>query len=93
MLAHWPAYLAHVATELAPRFADAHTTQICHDIARRVDAASTRVLHALPPAADPPPRPPVDEHAQVLEVMARYRETSPQMVLFGTLLRDALPSG
>lgn len=92
MLAHWPAYLAHVATELGPHFADAHTTQACHGIAQRVDAASAGVLDALPPAPASPPRPPTSERDQVLEVMTRYRETSPQMVLFGTLLRDALPS-
>jgi hypothetical protein len=39
-----------------------------------------------------PPRPPAGEHGAVLEVMTRYRKTSPEMVLFGTLLRDALPS-
>jgi hypothetical protein len=92
MLAHWPAYLAHIATELGPYFADTHTTQACHGIAQRVDAASAGVLDALPPAPTSPPRPPASEHAEVFEVMSRYRETSPQMVLFGTLLRDALPS-
>jgi hypothetical protein len=93
MLAHWPAYLAHVATVLGPRFTDPHTTAACHGIADRVDAASAGVLEALPPAPAAPPRPPAGEHGEVLEVMARYRKTSPEMVLFGTLLRDALPPG
>jgi len=92
MLAHWPAYLAHVATVLGPRFSDPHTTAACHGIADRVDAASAGVLAALPPAPIAPPRPPAGEHGEVLELMTRYRKTSPEMVLFGTLLRDALPS-
>jgi hypothetical protein len=30
--------------------------------------------------------------SKVLAALGRYRETSPQMVVFGTLIRDALPT-
>lgn len=91
MLAHWPAYLAHAATVLAPRFTDPETVSACQAVAARVDAAAAGVLAKLPPPPPAPPRPPAAEHAGVLEVMDRYRKTSPEMVVLGTLLRDALP--
>lgn len=91
MLAHWPAYLAHVATELGPRFEDPATRECCSRLAARVDVAATELAAALPPPRPSPPRPPDAEHAPVLAAVDRYRGTSPQMVVFGTLLRDALP--
>jgi hypothetical protein len=36
--------------------------------------------------------PPSDQFDDVLAALDRYRETSPQMVVFGTLIRDALPA-
>jgi len=93
MLAHWPAYLAHVATVLGPRFDDPATLECCRTLATRVDAAATDVLATLPPPAPSPPRPPAAQHATVLAAVERYRKTSPEMVVFGTLLRDALPRG
>lgn len=92
MLGHWPAYLAHIATELGPRFDDALTTRCCDELAARVDAAALDLLPDLPPPPTGSPRPPAGEHAEVLAAMARYRLTSPQMVVFATLLRDALPA-
>lgn len=92
MLGPWPAYLAHVATELGPLFADAATTTACDDVVAAVDEAAACVFENLPPPPDSVARPPRREHAAVLEVMARYRETSPQMVVFGTMLRNALPA-
>ena len=91
MLARWPAYLAHVATELGPRFDDAATRECCRALAARVDTAAAALVAALPAPAPLPPRPPQAEHAAVLAAVDRYRGTSPQMVVFGTLLRDALP--
>jgi hypothetical protein len=91
MLAHWPAYLAHVATELGPRFGDPSTRECCRTLAARVDAAANELLASLPHPAPQPPRPSAAEHAAVLAAVERYRRTSPEMVVFGTLLRDALP--
>jgi hypothetical protein len=91
MLAHWPAYLAHVATELGPRFDDPATRQCCHALAARVDAAANELLATLPSPPPQPPRPAAAEHPVVLAAVERYRGTSPEMVVFATLLRDALP--
>jgi len=91
MLAHWPAYLAHAATELGPRFADPRTAAACRQVATMVADAADPVIAELPPPPQDVPRPPPEEHGDLLGVMERYRKTSPEMVVFGTLLRDALP--
>jgi hypothetical protein len=90
MLAHWPAYLAHVATLLGPRFTEPATKQACDALATRVDAAAPDVLAALPslPSNLSPPSP--EEAAEIVTAILRYRGTSPEMVVFSTLLRDAL---
>ena len=93
MLGHWPGYLAHVATELGPRFVDATTRATCDAVVGAVDAASEPVLASLAPPPATVPRPPEAEHADVLAVMERYRKTSPEMVVFGRALRAALPGG
>lgn len=92
MLAHWPAYLAHVATLLGPRFTDPAIKQACDALAARIDDAASGVLAELPPISQHirPPRP--DEAEEILAAILRYRGTSPEMVIFGTLLNDALPS-
>ena len=91
MLAHWPAYLAHLSAVLGPRFHDAATTACCHALARRIDEAAPAVFDTLPAAADVP-MPPAEQFSEVLAALDRYRETSPQMVVFGALIRDALPT-
>jgi hypothetical protein len=91
MLAHWPAYLAHIATVLGPRFDDAGTHACCQALLQRLDAAVPTVFACLPALSDTPPMPPPAQCADVLAALERYRQTSPQMVVFGTLLRHALP--
>jgi hypothetical protein len=93
MLAHWPAYLAHVATVLGPRFDDPATQACCQSFLQRLDAAVPSVVERLPALPETPPMPPREQFDRILETLERYRETSPQMVVFGTLLRDALPAG
>lgn len=91
MLARWPAYLAHVATVLGPHFDDADTRACCDRLLARMDEVAGEVLPTLaPPDASIAP-PPVEEHAGVLAAMEQYRRTSPQMVVFGTMLMNALP--
>ena len=61
---------------------------------RRVCAGTTSfqpVFQALPPYAGDIPMPPAAEHAAVLDAIERYRETSPQMIVFSSILREALP--
>jgi hypothetical protein len=36
--------------------------------------------------------PPSDQFSEVLAALDRYRETSPQMVVFGALVRNSLPT-
>jgi hypothetical protein len=93
MLASWPAYLAHVATVLRPRLADPATGACCRAVLERIDGGVPALLARLPALPATPPAPPREEHGAVLAALARYRETSPQMVVFGALLRDALPAG
>jgi hypothetical protein len=90
MLAHWPAYLAHVATVLRPRFADPATAAGCRAVLERIDGGVPAVFARLPALSAGPPAPPREQYAAVLAALDRYRETSPQMVVFGTLIRDAL---
>ena len=92
MLAHWPAYLAHVATVLRPRFDDPATTTSCRTVLARIDAEVPSVFARLPAPPPSPPAPPHEEHADVLAALDRYRGTSPQMIVLGALIRDALPA-
>lgn len=92
MLAHWPAYLAHVATVLRPRFDDPATGASCRRVLDRIDAEVPAVFARLPAAPPGPPMPPREEHADVLAALDRYRGTSPQMIVLGALVRDALPA-
>ena len=91
MLGNWPAYLAHVATVLRPRFTDPATLACCRAVLDRIDGAVPALLARLPALPADPPAPPREQHGAVLAALERYRETSPQMVVFGTLIRDALP--
>jgi hypothetical protein len=91
MLANWPAYLAHVATVLRPRFTDPATLACCRAVLDRIDGAVPALLARLPALPADPPAPPREQYPSVLAALDRYRETSPQMVVFGTLIRDALP--
>jgi hypothetical protein len=49
------------------------------------------LLARLPALPADPPAPSREQYASVLAALERYRETSPQMVVFGTLIRNALP--
>ena len=91
MLAHWPAYLAHLATVLRPRFTDAATAECCRAVLARIDAAVPEAFARLPAPPASPPMPLASEHGDVIAALERYRETSPQMIVLGTLIRDALP--
>lgn len=91
MLAHWPAYLAHVSVLLGARFQDAATTACCQTLVRRIDEAVSAVFAVLPGASEVS-MPPSDQCSEVMAALDRYRETSPQMVVFGTLIRNALPA-
>ena len=89
LLAHWPPYLAHVAVEIVPLFWRDDVVEICSQIVTRIDSV-------VPPLAE-------DlrlvrafrlETADALRGSLRvYRGlTSPQMIVFSAILKDALPA-
>ena len=88
-LAHWPCLLAWLATELGPRF-DAPETRAARAALR--DAAwqaAQGIVDRLPaPTMAGPDR---EVKYRILATIDRYAETSPEMVMFGQLLLEALP--
>jgi hypothetical protein len=92
MLAGWPAFLAHVATVLRPHLDDAATRAAGQRLLAAVDAEIPRVFAALPPLPAHPAMPAAEEFAPVQAALDTYRKTSPEMVVFGRMLGDALPN-
>jgi len=89
-IAHWPAVLAWLADELAPRFAAAETLAAGAAFRAAAGEEANAILALLPPT---PPGPPGDAAtlAAVAAAIDRYGQTSPEMALFGRLILDALP--
>jgi hypothetical protein len=92
MLARWPAFTAHVATELRPHFSAPETRAACAGLLDAIDAEIPAVFAALPALPETPPAPPTSEFGPVLAALDAYRKTSPEMVVFSRLIRDALPA-
>jgi hypothetical protein len=92
MLAGWPGFLAHVATVLRPHLHDAATAAACARVLAAVDAEIPAVFATLPAPPSKPARPPAAEFPEVLAALDTYRKTSPEMVVFGRMLGDALPA-
>ena len=92
MLAGWPGFLAHVATVLHPHLNDTATKAACAGVLAAVDDVIPAVFAALPPLPLTPPPPPGAESTDVLAALDTYRVTSPEMVVVGRMLGDALPS-
>ena len=90
-IAHWPAVLAWLADELAPRFAAADTLAAGAAFRAAAGEEANAILALLPPV---PPGPPGDAAtlAAVAAAIDRYGQTSPEMALFGRLILDALPA-
>jgi hypothetical protein len=90
--AHWPGYLAWAATQLGPLFGDPAVTAECGRVADRVAAAAPDIVRSLPPLPVMPERPDAAQTAAILDAIARFKGASPEMIVFGTLLLDALPA-
>ena len=89
-LAHWPAFLAWVATELGPRFAAPETAKARRDFREASWGAAPEIVARLPGLPDlQPPDPAIV--ARILAAIEGYAATSPEMVMFGQLILDALP--
>jgi hypothetical protein len=91
MLAHWPGLMAHLATVLRPRLASAPVTAAFDELRRRIDAVVPEVLAGLPQILQARPRPSDADRADFFNVGQTYRRTSPELVVVGQLLLDALP--
>jgi hypothetical protein len=87
-LAHWPGFLAWLATELGPRF-DAPETNAARAGFREAAWNAAPELVAKLPA--PGPVPDAETTRRILVTIERYAATSPEMTMFGQLLLDALP--
>ncbi|MDP6343238.1 MAG: hypothetical protein QF578_16965 [Alphaproteobacteria bacterium] len=90
MLAHWPDYLARIADDLGPRLADPGFRERGEELAGTIVGAVPEVLARLPAPPDLPGPEPTIVPA-LLDAIASYRRSSPEMVLVGGLLRRALP--
>lgn len=91
MFAQWPAYLAHVAIELGPVLAGPGYAADRDALFAAIDASAPKVAAGLPLVPTDLPAPSRQEAALMLAAVASYRQTSAEMVIAGTLLRDALP--
>jgi hypothetical protein len=92
MLGQWPGFIAHVATVLQPHLHDPETRASCQRLLDAVDAEIPAVFAALPPLPSSPSTPSSAEFGGVLAALDAYRKTSPEMVVFSRLIRDALPA-
>ena len=92
MLAGWPGYLAHVATVLRPQLESPATRAAGERLLAAVDAEIPGVFATLPALPSAPPMPGPAEFPAVLAALDTYRKTSPEMVVSGRMLGDALPA-
>jgi len=89
LLAHWPAYLGHVAAEILPLFEDQRILAACHDIVAGIDAIMPPLTEGL--ACGPKPFDHETEAALRRSLQTYRGTTSPQMIVFSKILREALP--
>lgn len=90
MLAHWPCLMAHLAVVLPPRSRAPETHAAYEALRTRIDAAVPEIFTCLPTRAKGS-MPMCLDRARILDALATYRQTSPELVVFGRLIRDALP--
>jgi hypothetical protein len=89
-LAHFPAVLAWLADELAPRFAASETATARAAFRAAARQAAEDIVGSLPALPKTPP-PDGETTRRVLATIDRYAETSPEMTMFGQLILDAVP--
>jgi hypothetical protein len=90
-LAHWPHLLAHLAVVLDPRIGTVATADAFDEVRSHIDGFVNDLFTRMPPPFETRPPPSEGDAASLLEVIETYRRTSPEMVIFGRLIRDALP--
>ena len=90
ILARWPSFLGYVAEQLGPKLSDEIILRRCEIIADKIFDSSEEILEDIDISNQTPP---VDssQKKNILSAISTYRQTSPQMVGFGSLLLRALP--
>ena len=90
ILARWPSFLEYVAEQLGPKLRDEKILRRCEIIADKIFDSSEEILEDIDISNQIPP---VDssQKKNILSAISTYRQTSPQMVGFGSLLLKALP--
>jgi hypothetical protein len=95
ILAHWPALIQKLA-DLLPALKNADETEAARvELLRRIDGAVGEIFATLPahaPALAPVQMPSPRERDAVLAVLDTYRRTSPEMVIFGQVISNAMNS-
>ncbi len=89
MLAHWPGLLAHLAVVLKPHFNGAGKTEA----AQKILAGSRNIVGELKDrvvAVPGLPAPDAAEARHLRDMIDGYRVTSPEMILFGRLIDEAI---
>lgn len=87
----WPAYFAHVATDLTALLSDDRMRKAGLAMARRITEAAPGLVAKLPPVPSDLPRPGRAETDAILTALDMFKGTSPEMVIFSTLVKNALP--
>jgi hypothetical protein len=90
MLAHWPGLLAHLAVTLQPRLRAPETVSAFDTLRARIDAAVTEVLAGMPRTHTVHPLPSIADQQWFTSVSRTYRQTSPEMVVSGRLVKAAV---
>ena len=91
ILAHWPALIQKLA-DLLPALKNADETEAARvELLRRIDGAVGEIFATLPALA-PVQMPSPTERDAVLAALDTYRRTSPEMVIFGQVISNAMNS-
>lgn len=91
LFAPWPAYMAHAVTLVEPVLTSEAERTKRRSIAETIIAAADDIIADLPPVPAGLTPPTAAQGKEIISAIHTYRVTSPEMVTFGTLLRDALP--
>lgn len=91
MLIRWPGLTGHLATVLRPRLAGAEAMAGFDVLRAAIDAAVPALMTELPAVETSHPMPAAAERSHFFTVGQTYRKTSPELVVAGRLIGDALP--
>lgn len=91
MLLQWPAFAAHLATDLIPRLRSRSVTLLFDELRSLIDDAAPTVLSAPPHGGSNGVAPSDVARNYFMRISATYRRTSPELVIAGMMLENALP--